>query len=216
MQKISDIAVCIWDFDGTMYRQQPGLWESIRESEIQVIRKYTGWSEEKAKEEFYKIYGVITPSGTKATALLTGLSDMQASLETSAGNNYQKYLKKDPKLALLFASLSKVSHYLLVNGTQESVHRGASLLGLDITVFTEIVTSEIIGETKPSQKGFRYIMEKTGLPAAAHLMIGDREKVDLAPAKDLGIRTCLVWQDTPGEIAEVTVPTVYDVPSVLG
>ena len=216
MQKISDITVCIWDFDGTMYRQQPGLWESIRESEIQVIRKYTGWSEEKAKEEFYKIYGVITPSGTKATSLLAGITNAQASIESSAGTNYPKYLKNDPALTSLFRSLSHLTHYMLVNGSQDSVRRGSDLLGLDTGIFTEIVTSELVGETKPSQRGFRYIMEKTGLPASAHLMIGDREMVDLAPAKDLGIHTCLVWQDTPGEIAEVTVPTVYDVPSVLG
>jgi FMN phosphatase YigB (HAD superfamily) len=33
-------------------------------------------------------------------------------------------------------------------------------------------------------------LKKTGLPAAAHLMIGDRELV-VAPAKKLGMRTCL-------------------------
>ncbi len=216
MQKISDISVCIWDFDGTMYRQKPELWDSIRESEIRVVMKYTGWSEAKANEEFYKIYGVQTPSGTKTTAILAGITNAQASIESSAGTNYHKYLKKDPALLSLFRSLSHLTHYMLVNGSQDSVRRGCDLLGLDTGIFTEIVTSEIVGETKPSLRGFRYIMEKTGLPAASHLMIGDREKVDLAPAKDLGIRTCLVWQDTPGEIAEVTLPTIYDVPSVLG
>lgn len=216
MQKISGISVCIWDFDGTLYKQQPELWDNIRESEIRVVQKYTGWSEEKAKAEFYKIYGVQTPSGTKATALLTGITNAQASIESSAGTSYEKYLKKDSRLTELFAKLSHLTHYMLVNGSQSSVRRGADLLGLDTGIFTEIVTSEIVGETKPSQKGFRYILEKTGLPATSHLMVGDREKVDLAPARELGIRTCLVWQDTPGDIAEVTLPTVYDVVSVLG
>ncbi len=160
-------------------------------------------------------YPIQSPSGTMVTALLAGISNAQASIESSKGTNYEVYLKKDPQLSAMFAALSDRTHYMLVNGTQESVRRGAGLLGVDTDVFREIVTSEIVGETKPSPKGFRYIMEKTGLPPAQHLMIGDRERVDLAPAKALGIKTCLVWSASPGEVADVTLPTVYDVADML-
>ena len=59
-------------------------------------------------------------------------------------------------------------------------------------------------------------MDTTGLPPEAHVMIGDRELVDLKPAKTLGIKTCLVWSDVPSDVADVTLSTVYDVPSMLG
>ena len=58
-------------------------------------------------------------------------------------------------------------------------------------------------------------MKKTGLPAAAHIMIGDREAVDLAPAKMLGMKTCLVWSDSASLVADVTLKTVYEVATIL-
>ncbi len=214
--KLHGIKVLIWDFDGTLYRQQPALWDAIRASEIRVIMNHTGWTEEKAKEAFYNIYKVTTPSGTKTVSQLANITNQESSTESAVYVDYAGYLFPDPKLAALFSSLSSYTHYLLVNGTQASVAKGLSLLGVRASVFAEIVTSELMGDSKPSPKGYEYIMKHTGLPASSHLMIGDREPVDLATAKTLGMHTCLVWSDTPGAIAEITVPTVYDVANVLG
>lgn len=214
--KLSGITVCIWDFDGTLYQQIPALWDNIRDTEIQVIVRHTGWSRQKATDEFYKIYQVVTPSGTTTVSQLTGISHEQASVETSALTDYAKYVHPDPHLTELFASVSSYRHFMLVNGSQESVARGLALLGVDAHMFEEIVTSETVGETKPSTKGFSYILNKTGLAPEKHLMIGDREAVDLVPAKSLGMKTCLVWADTPSAIADVTLPTVYALTDVLG
>lgn len=215
MTKMPGIAVCIWDFDGTLYRQQPALWDDIRAGEIRVIMEHTGWPEEKAKVEFYKIYKVVTPSGTQTVSIVTHISNEQSSIETAQYTDYTKYLRPDPRLIDLFRSLSHYQHFLLVNGTQAAVAKGLKLLGLEQSLFSEVVTSEVVGETKPSPKGFQHILQKTGLPKAAHLMIGDRELVDLVPAKALGMHTCLVWSDKESAIADVTVPTVYDLENVL-
>ena len=53
------------------------------------------------------------------------------------------------------------------------------------------------------------------LAAEEHLMIGDRDPVDLAPAQALGMHTCLVWTDTPGQHADITIPTTYDLEQYL-
>lgn len=216
MKTLSGISVCIWDFDGTLYQQSPALWENIRGTEIQVIMEHTGWTETKAKEEFYKLYPTVTPSGTKATSLLAHISNAQASVETSRLTDYATHLHPDPKLNDMFMALSSYQHYMLVNGSGESVSRGLKILGVNKDMFTEIVTSEIVGETKPSTKGFTYIMEKTGLQPGAHLMIGDREAVDLVPAKSVGIRTCLAWSYETNSAADVVIPTIYDIVRVLG
>jgi len=78
-----------------------------------------------------------------------------------------------------------------------------------------MVTSETVGTTKPHEAGFRYILAKTKLPPAQHLMIGDREAVDIVPAKKLGMKTCLVWSQVQSQIADITLPTVYDLGKVL-
>lgn len=216
MEKMQNIEVCIWDFDGTLYKQVPELWDQIHQTEIDVIAVHTGWTTQKAKEEFYKIYKVETPSGTTTVSRITGISHADASRETSARTDYATYLHPDPKLNEMFTQLSGYRHFMLINGSQESVARGLTLLGVDKDIFEEIVTSEIVGETKPSIKGFQYILDKTGVPAVRHLMIGDRELVDLAPAKSLGIKTCLVWSDTESAVADVTLPSVYECANMLG
>jgi len=57
--------------------------------------------------------------------------------------------------------------------------------------FDVIVTSDDVGENKPSLAGFHFVLEKLGLPASACLMVGDHPEFDLAPAKRLGMWT--VW-----------------------
>lgn len=214
--KLSGIRVCIWDFDGTLYKQQPALLDEIRESEYRVLMDHMGWNHTHAVEAFHNVYLKKTPSGTQTVSLVAGISMKAAAVETTKYVDYRKYLSPDSKLAEMFVRLAGYKHMMLVNGTQQSVTHGLSLMEINRALFDEIVTSEIVGETKPSTKGFKYILKKTGLPPAAHLMIGDREQVDLVPAKSLGMKTCLVWSDTQSTIADVTLPTVYALTDVLG
>lgn len=216
--KLPGITVCVWDFDGTLYRSQQALKDQIRDSEIRVIMDHTGWTHEQASEKFYTVFNVVTPSGTKAASILANIPNDQASIECSRYTDYAPYLHTDPKLTAMFADLTRFDHYMLVNGTQESVSRGLGLLGVSPSVFREIVTSEIVGETKPGTKGFTYIIGKTGLPPEAHLMIGDREAVDLVPAKSVGMRTCLVrWGATKPQTGSVdsVIEDIYAVPDLL-
>lgn len=214
-KKFTDIRVLIWDFDGTLYRQQIKLFEQIRESEYRVLMDRMHWSHEKAVEEFHKVFAIQTPSGTQSVSIITGISMNEAAIETGSYVDYRQYLKPDPLLGVLFEKLRNFRHMMLVNGTQDSVAKGLSLLHVNPHIFEEIVTSEIVGETKPSIKGFEYIMKKTGLPAGAHMMIGDREAVDLVPAKSLGMKTCLVWSEKESVVADVTVQTVYEIADML-
>ena len=114
-----------------------------------------------------------------------------------------------------------------------------SMLGLPKETFVKIVTSEHAGANKPDPAGFQYIVDHYrdysssvyDLPAQAgkfspatagsnntkFLMVGDRPLVDLAPAKALGMQTCLVWREKKPEedFIDFSVLTVYDVPKIL-
>lgn len=215
--KVSGINVCIWDFDGTLYRAVPAFHDAILETAYGVVMSHTGWSREKAFSEFHNIYKVTTPSSTETVAKLAGIPIVQAAIECEfTKDDRAKYLSRDEKLVSLFSRLSGFTHYILANGIREKILPALSVLGVPVTVFSEIVTSETVGVTKPQPDGFLYIMKKTGLPANRHMMIGDREAVDLVPAKSLGMKTCLVWSDKKSEIADVTIRTIYELPNVLG
>ncbi len=211
----TNIKVLIWDIDGTLYQSIPALSKDIFEADYKVIMVHNRWNREKTVEEFQKIYKITTPSSTKTAAILTGLPLIEVAVECEQYKDRTKYLKHDDKLVTLFGKLSGFTHYMLVNSIQEKTREALRVLGLSPDLFTEIVTSEIVGENKPSEKGFRYILEKTGMPPAQHMMIGDREAVDLIPAKNLGMYTCLVWSEKPSAIADSTLQTVYDVDKLL-
>ncbi len=200
----------IWDFDGTLYRPTKQSHDDTRNAEFQVIADRMGWSRQKAKEEFYKVYNIKTVSGTQAVALICRISTVEAATYCEHYMDRSKYLKRDAKLITMFQKLTQLQHYLLVNGLQKTIRDALDILGISSQTFEEIVTSEIVGENKPSLKGFQYILDKTKLAPAQHLMIGDREDVDLVPAKKLGMKTCLVWSRKKRAIADCTILTVYD------
>jgi putative hydrolase of the HAD superfamily len=63
-------------------------------------------------------------------------------------------------------------------------------VGLD-HIFDVIITFDDVGETKPSTKGFKLILERLGVDASECLMVGDNPKRDVIGAKNAGIRMCL-------------------------
>lgn len=210
-----NIKVIIWDFDGTLYELIPKLKEQLRESEYRVIADHTGWTKEKIHEAFHALYKKRFKSATQVVADVANISVAQAAVEMANSYDRTAFLKKDEKLIAMFKKLSSLTHYFLVNGTREKIVEAIKALGIPLTMFKEIITAEIVGDNKPSPKGFLYILKKTGLPPSQHLMIGDRIDVDLEPAKKLGMKTCLVWSQEKNLAVDISIPTIYDVEKVI-
>lgn len=212
---LENVQVLIWDMDGTFYPPSPEMIRAVLESAYLTIEKHKGWPRHKTIEEFQKVHDKITVSQTEAVAIICDIPTQTAARETDLLLDRKRFITRDEKLIALFESLTGFRHFILGNGAKQTILQGIAALGLDSKLFDEVVTSETVGVNKPSDNGFRYIMDKTGLPASAHLMIGDRERVDLVPAKALGMHTCLVWAIKPSMIADVTLPSVYELSQIL-
>jgi HAD superfamily hydrolase (TIGR01549 family) len=212
---ISTIKVLIWDFDGTFYRQNDALYKQIRESEYQTIINHTGWDYKKTTEEFFNVYKTRFQSATETVAFLSGISTSKAVVEMEAYFDRRHFVSKDQKLIELFSLLHGYQHYILANGSQKGIKESLDTIGIPHTLFKEILTSEVTGANKPNTNGYRYILNKTHELPQNHLMIGDREIVDLVPAKEIGMKTCLVFSKIQSKIADVTLPTVYDIKKLL-
>ncbi len=59
--------------------------------------------------------------------------------------------------------------------------------------FTYILTGDDVKARKPALDGFYAMIEKSKLPPAQILYVGDRINTDIKPAKSVGIKTCLLW-----------------------
>ncbi|OGG08650.1 hypothetical protein A2154_00790 [Candidatus Gottesmanbacteria bacterium RBG_16_43_7] len=218
MQKnivFSKVKVLIWDFDGTFYKPMRILWQAIRQAEYETIRRYTGWPLTRAKVEFDKLHKITLPSATATVASLCHIPTSVAAVEMEKYFDRRLFLKYDQLLVKLFGGLRKYRHYILANGSVRGITQSLIKLGLNPKIFTEIITSETTGVTKPDDAGFKYILSQTGLTPSRHLMIGDRPEVDLVPARKLGLKSALVWSQTVDKSADLTLPAVYDLAGYL-
>lgn len=211
----TNVKVLIWDFDGTLFKPNENFFAAVREAEFQVLIKHMGWTRKKVEEEFQKVYKVIYPSATQTIGVLAGISTAQAAREMEELFDRRDFVTRDENLISLFSHLKAYRHIMFGNGIITKHKQTLPVLGIPPDTFELYVTSEIVGKTKPSPDGFQYILDYTKLPASAHLMIGDREAVDLAPARALGMKTCLVWSDRKSIMANATVSNVYQVSGLL-
>lgn len=212
--KLQGIEVIIWDVDGTLYHTQD-LGNHVEESAYSAIMESLRVSHDDAISKFNAVHHVKTESATEAVGLICNISVGDAAKLTDKYLDRNQFIQRDPKLIALFESLRGYDHYILGNGSKLLIENALQILGIDKTIFKEVVTSELVGRNKPNEAGYVYIMERTGKPAAVHLMVGDRELVDLSKAKELGMKTALVFSDNPSDIADVTLPTVYELTQVL-
>lgn len=214
MTDFRSVRVIIWDVDGTLYKAED-LGSKVNESAYRAIMEVLSVSREVAIARFHEVHPRETVSATEAVARICGISTGDAAKRTDRYLDRMRLIARDEKLVVLFQKLAMFSHYILGNGSQELIAQALPVLGLDTGIFKEIVTSEIVGRNKPDLAGYRYIMEKTGLPPDAHLMVGDRPVVDLSGAKALGMKTALVFSQESNEYADITLASVYDIAAVL-
>jgi HAD superfamily hydrolase (TIGR01549 family) len=213
MKKLTGIKVIIWDFDQTLYSEIPPLKVEFNKALMQVLSHHMPQDETILRQKFESLHPAVYPSDTKTLSVMCNIPLTDAARELELYFDRIKYLKYDPKLVTLFNKLKGYQHYILTNGIIEKVSLSLKKLGLSPQIFTEIISSETVGVNKPDLAGFNYILNHTGYAPSAHLMVGDRDSVDLRPAQLLGIKTCFVWGES--EIADVSVPTVYDVENVV-
>lgn len=208
------IKILIWDFDGTLYKLTPAITADLRRAQYQVIAGHIGWTPDFAEKKFNELYRVRYDSSAQTVAVLSHLPVEQVGLEIETLHNRLDFIKRDERLVRMFGELKGYVHFLFTNGSRTKVLPALEKLGLSEQMFAGMVCVDTVGTVKPDPAGFNWIMAKTGLPAPEHCMIGDREEVDIIPAKKLGMKTIRVWSVSSPN-ADGSAETVYEVPDML-
>jgi HAD superfamily hydrolase (TIGR01549 family) len=205
------IRCLVWDIDGTLYKSTTDLLEAIRHETYRRIALDLNISYEKAREKFLNLYAEL--GGATATILKLGL-DRRLIQDAVDAVDKTRYLKRDQQLLDMFEDpLKNFTHVIVTNTSRRGTMRTLEILGLSPDLFRGIVTADDVVRSKPDVEPFEKALEITGHPAIEHVSIGDRDKVDILPAKALGMRTIFVWGIS--QRADISVPTVYDVPKTL-
>ncbi len=209
--RFKDVKIIAWDVDTTLYKNIPELSIRFKEECIKEVAKVKEISFAEAESIFEKARATNGSSTMTLRNLRVG--DENTLLQIQKRIDKQGYIKPDPKLLSMFQKLSKFRHFIITNSMKEDDKAALVKLGLPESIFEKIITVEDAGEPKPSLAPFQFLLKLTGLPPEQHVYVGDREKVDIEPAKKLGMKTILVWGES--ELADVSLSAVYDVPEVL-
>ncbi|MBI4999574.1 HAD family hydrolase, partial [Candidatus Gottesmanbacteria bacterium] len=189
--RFANIKVIAWDVDTTLYQNIPELSQALKNGFIEVVAEKKNLPLDQAATLFEKERSKYNASTMALLSL--GVGDYHTILEVQKKINKQSYIKKDAKLPAMFKKLSRFRHFVITNSMLEDDLATLTNLGLSLSLFERIITPEDTGKSKPDLAPFKFLLKLTGLPPAQHVYVGDREKVDIEPAKKLGMKTILVW-----------------------
>ncbi len=203
----------IFDADGTLYDEtMPKAKAELLTA--QLIASRTGYGEGEVYNLFREVKGEITQSGSLSpdrNNRTVWYAETLRRMNTSHGDEASKidiaskidayeasghywevvYGEVEPYFDLVYILPELQSRYRLAVLTDELYDiqvEKVKRLGLS-GYFTEIISSEQAGVTKPDKRLFEYALNRLGVSADESMMIGDNPSADIRGARSVGMRT---------------------------
>lgn len=151
---------------------------------------------EELKQEFEKLYAKHGSNSAVFRSLGCASDFWQKRFNTLDKTKYYSPVKTIYKT--LEKLKEKVPISIFTNLKQREVENTLKIININKSWFKFIIYGDDIKERKPALDGFYLMIKKSNSPPEEILYVGDRVKVDVLPAKEVGIKTCLVW-DKSGE-----------------
>ena len=203
----------IFDADGTLYDEtMPKAKAELLTAKL--IASRTGYGESEVYSRFREVKGEITQSGSLSpdrNNRTVWYAETLRRMNTSHGDEASKidiaskidaceasghywevvYGEIEPYFDLVYILPELQSRYRLAVLTDELYDiqvEKVKRLGL-AGYFTEIISSEQAGVTKPDKRLFEYALNRLGVSAGESMMIGDNPSADIRGARSVGMRT---------------------------
>ena len=184
------IKLLCWDLDGTLYPENLNLKKHIDDLIVNSIALKNNWTNKVAEQKIKQ--KVLEMKSTTKSLDYFGVDGTQFFINIWETIDLGLYIQKNKKLSKLFKE-SKIKNSIFTNSnTLNNVKAKLKIIGINPKDFSFIMTSTQIGFTKPDKKVFEAIIKKSGLKPSEILYVGDRDSVDILPAKKIGMKTCMV------------------------
>jgi FMN phosphatase YigB (HAD superfamily) len=206
-----DIEVIIWDMDGTLYRNTPGMWDGFL---VEIVRKASEQLNVSSDEFAAALHDRYLELGSHTQVLDELGVDGRGLINEVIQQKLPSLIGRDERLVKMFAGLKKYRHVIVTNADLESTEIKLGVLGLDLAVFERVFATFEMEFMKPDVRVYEEVLSWLGVDAGKCLVVGDRVETDLVPAKRLGMRTCLVCGES-GEV-DVCLESVYQIGEMLG
>ena len=191
----------IFDADGTLYDEtMPKAKAELLTAKL--IASRTGRGEGEVYSLFREVKYEITMSGSLSpdrnnrtvwyAETLRRLNASRIDAYEASGYYWEVvYGEIEPYFDLVYILPELKKHYRLAVLTDELYDiqvEKIKRLGL-ASCFTEIISSEQAGVTKPDKRLFEYALNRLGVSAGEAMMIGDNPSADIRGARSVGMRT---------------------------
>lgn len=186
----------VFDMDGTLY-SHPAYLAFQESSQVARLADRLGIDAVQAAQKMRAAREARRASGLPATSMANLF--LEFGIEMSEIIRWReedfipaRWLKPNSTLDRALGELSRsFSLALLTNNPRKVAVLSLEAMGVSAH-FKAIVGLDDTGESKPSSLPFLKACESLGLPPQACVSVGDREDVDIRPARALGIGGILV------------------------
>ena len=183
----------VWfDLEGTLTIRSDEFNDAHNQLRYETFAEVIGKPlTEELKQEFEDLYAEHGSNSAVFRSFGCASDFWQKRFNTLDKTKYYKPVKT------IYTTLEKLKEKvpisIFTNMKPDEVERTLKIIKVDKTLFKFIITGDDIKERKPALDGFYEMIERSGLPPKEILYIGDRVKIDILPAKEVGMKTCLVW-----------------------
>ena len=221
----------VWfDLDGTLYRKTISIEKRIRRALTTHIAQQTGLSYAEVRREYRTQYRSNCCSHSRVFQEF-GLNPRMVQ-EVIRSVQINKFISEDKKLSRIFELLDSENtpYSIYSNNRRDTIEDILNALKVDKSQFSTIITGDSYSKTEDNA-GFRYALEYSkaieerrrrnhGYPyyhfsPRRVVFVGDRDEVELKPAKNLGMTTLPVWANKDSQIATRTFPDIYSITNFL-
>ncbi len=183
----------LWfDMEGTLTVHTPE-WEAAH-NEL-ILKTYAEVVGKSPSEELWGEYcNIYKQYGTHSAAFSSLGLPSDYWQQHFAAMDEEKYYEPDERVYGTLAKLKDIVPIsVFTNAKPERLQRTLTVIQVDPNWFTHTLTGDDVQQRKPALEGFHKMIEITGLPSEQVLYVGDRVSADILPAKEVGMRTALVW-----------------------
>ena len=208
---VRDAPEWLFDLDNTLYPPENGLFGAVDDRINEFLAAHLGVSGPAADElrrRYHDQYGItlvglMEEHGTEPHHYLDFVHHVPVA----------DYLGPDPGLRELIGGLPG-RRSIFTNGSRRHALAVVAALGLE-GLFEEIFDIVALGfQPKPAPATYRTVLERLGGAPFRAILLDDLAR-NLAPAREIGMRTVLVGPAAPSGSADFSIRTIQDLPSIL-
>jgi FMN phosphatase YigB (HAD superfamily) len=203
----------VWfDMAGTLYRETPLFKDAHNKLKYSTYAKLVGQKDfEKAKEEYEALYskhrsnsGVFVSLGKPSDYWQNTFDELDVT----------KLLQPDPAIHKTLKAIKTIAPIsVFSNFRANQIASYLTYLGIPPEEFTYLLSGDDVKERKPALHGFHKMIKLSKVSPEQIMFIGDRVNVDIKPAKQVGMKTCLIYSQS--EEADFSVQSFQELLDVV-